>query len=190
MSKADLILHPIRMRILMTVAGRQLTTAQIAAALEDVPQATLYRHIQALVKADILVVVEERPVRGAVEKVYALDSAGSRLSIAEVMRMTHEDHLRMLTAFVMGLIGDYERYLNRADARPVLETGFHKTPLQLTEDDLRTLGAELSQVLLKYAHQQPSPERRTFYFSTVLMPGDDVPNVTDSASTDTPEVTE
>lgn len=174
MSKADLILHPIRMRILMTVAGRRLTTAQIAAALSDVPQATLYRHIQTLVQAEILVVAEERPVRGAVEKVYALDDGSARIGMAEALRMSKDDHLRLFTAFVMGLIGEFERYLNREDARPALEIGYQKLPLQLSEDDLRKLGAELSQVLLNYAHQPPAPERRTFYFSTVLMPGDEM----------------
>jgi DNA-binding transcriptional ArsR family regulator len=71
-SKVDLILHPIRMRIIMALAGERWTARQIAAALPDVAQATLYRHINALAEGGILRIVEERPVRGMVEKVYAL----------------------------------------------------------------------------------------------------------------------
>jgi len=45
----DLVLHPVRMRILLAVAhGQQMTPLALAAQLPGVPQATLYRHIKAL----------------------------------------------------------------------------------------------------------------------------------------------
>ena len=45
---SELVLHPLRMGIIMAIAGRQMTTQQLAAVLGDVPQATLYRHINRL----------------------------------------------------------------------------------------------------------------------------------------------
>ena len=47
-TKVDLILHPIRMRILMALSGSQKTSQQLADDLRDVPQATLYRLVAEL----------------------------------------------------------------------------------------------------------------------------------------------
>ena len=48
--KTDIILHPVRMRILQNLATRNLTPLQLAEELVNVPQATLYRHLNKLVE--------------------------------------------------------------------------------------------------------------------------------------------
>ena len=40
-SIADVVMHPVRLRIIQQLGGRSLTTAQLRAALPDVTQATL-----------------------------------------------------------------------------------------------------------------------------------------------------
>ena len=73
MASADLLLHPVRLRIVKAFLGeRALTTGQLAEELEDVPSGSLYRHVALLVKAGVLQVVAERRVRGAVERTYML----------------------------------------------------------------------------------------------------------------------
>lgn len=42
---ARLIGHPVRLRVIIALGGRTLTTKQLAEALPDVAQATLYRHV-------------------------------------------------------------------------------------------------------------------------------------------------
>ena len=80
-AKPDLILHPIRMRIILALAqGRSLTAQELGAALPDVAQATLYRHLNRLLKGGVLAVVDERQVRGAVERIYALREENLDLS--------------------------------------------------------------------------------------------------------------
>jgi len=72
-STADLLLHPVRLRIVQAFLGdRALTTGELRAELPDVPPASLYRHIARLVDAGVLGVVSERRVRGAVERTYIL----------------------------------------------------------------------------------------------------------------------
>lgn len=74
------MLHPVRLRILQAFRGRSAMTArELAERLADVPQATLYRHLGALTDGGVLRVVEERRVRGAVERVFALpeEAAGA-----------------------------------------------------------------------------------------------------------------
>ncbi|HEY2693839.1 MAG TPA: helix-turn-helix domain-containing protein, partial [Pseudonocardiaceae bacterium] len=67
MATADLLLHPVRLRIVKAFLGdRVLTTAQLAAELDDVPPGSVYRHVGLLTKAGVLHVVAERRVRGTV----------------------------------------------------------------------------------------------------------------------------
>src|SRR5687767_1554403 len=113
LTNADLIAHPVRLRIIMTVAGERMTTQQIAAVLSDVPQASLYRHIHRLAAAGVLKVVEEIPVRGTVEKVYALAEGAGHLDEAEVARAAPEDHLRYFSVFFASLLSWLRSYLRQ-----------------------------------------------------------------------------
>jgi DNA-binding transcriptional ArsR family regulator len=95
----DLILHPVRLRILVALAGgKGMTPLQIADQLRDIPQASLYRHISRMLKLKVLKVVEERPVRGTMEKVYALNEAAGSLFTSEALaEMSKDDHMRFFT---------------------------------------------------------------------------------------------
>ena len=94
-SSADLLLHPIRLRIIQTFLGdRRLTTGQLRLEIADVAPATLYRQVATLAQAGVLTVVDERRVRGTVERTYALSIADAELSDDELIRMTPDDHRR------------------------------------------------------------------------------------------------
>ncbi len=68
----DLLLHPIRLRIVQALAGRPMTPRHIKEKLHDVPQASLYRHLSQLLAGGLIQVVDQQPVRGTVERTYAL----------------------------------------------------------------------------------------------------------------------
>src|SRR6266536_6589940 len=83
-ASADLLLHPIRLRIVQAFLGdRALTTSALAAELADVPAASLYRHVARLVNAGALAVVAEPRVRGAMANTYVL-----RVSAASIHQGT------------------------------------------------------------------------------------------------------
>ena len=46
--RSDILLHPVRLRIVLAVANDEITTADLAERLPDVATATLYRHIATL----------------------------------------------------------------------------------------------------------------------------------------------
>ena len=123
MTSAELLLHPVRLRIVQAFLGdRALTTSQLHAELPDVPPASLYRHVARLVERSVLSVVAERRVRGALERTYIMRAAAARISADEAAKMSAEEHRQAFLAFVAGLIGDAERYLARPDIDP-LRTG-------------------------------------------------------------------
>ena len=93
MASADLLLHPVRLRIVKAFLGdRALTTSQLAAELATCPPGSLYRHVALLARAGVLQVVAERRVRGAVERTYTLRLFAAQIQPGEVAAMTPEEH--------------------------------------------------------------------------------------------------
>src|SRR4051794_13059461 len=103
-ASADLLLHPVRLRVVQAFLGdRTLTTTDLRAELPDVAVATLYRHVGVLADAGVLTVVGERKVRGAAERSSRLDLTAASLMSGDVADMTADDHRRAFTTFAATL---------------------------------------------------------------------------------------
>ena len=172
MSTADLLLHPIRLRIVEAFLGdRALTTAELQTDFPDVPATSLYRHVARLVDAGVLSVVAERRVRGAVERTYVLRAAAARLNPDEITKMTPEEHRQTFLAFIAGLVGDFDRYLAQGDVDPVHDgVTFNLAAMWLTDTELIELARELYAVLQPRLAHAPDPGRKRQLLATVLLP--------------------
>lgn len=169
---ADVVMHPVRLRIIQQLGARQVTTADLRGALPDVPQATLYRHVAALVDADILTIVEERRVRGAVERTFAL---GERMAHVDHDELRQMDALELQQAFLTFLahLGEtFDRASATVDAEFRDFLGFGEVPLHVTRDDLAAIQAGLGELLAPYLTNDGGPGRRTVAFATALIPSD------------------
>jgi hypothetical protein len=174
---ADLLLHPVRLRIVQAFLGdRALTTSDLSAELSDVPAASLYRHVARLVDAGVLQIVAERRVRGAVERTYVLRLAAARVSLAEIAAMTPDDHRQMFRAFTAGLLADFDRYLRRDKVDLVMDgVSFGIEGFWLDDAEFRELMLDLYRVLQPRRVNLPKPGRRRRLLASVLLPGDEAP---------------
>jgi Helix-turn-helix domain len=175
---ADLLLHPVRLRIVQAFLGdRALTTSQLIGELSDVPAASLYRHVARLVHAGVLQVVAERRVRGAVERTYVLRLAAARVGLDEIAAMSPDDHRQMFLAFTAGLLGDFDRYLHRGHVDLVRDgVSFGIEGFWLDDAEFRELMLDLYRVLQPRRVNQPKPGRRRRLLASVLLPGDAAPH--------------
>lgn len=165
-----MILHPVRMRIISTLSGRQLTTQQIGAALPEVAQATLYRHLSRLVKAEVVTIVVQRPVRGVLEKVYALSEDSTSVQL-DARGMGREDWERGFAAFTASLLGQFTAYLRQKGADPVSDgVSFRTGALYLSDAELAQLRADLQAALAPLLDYPPSLARRRRLLSIVFVP--------------------
>jgi hypothetical protein len=177
MTTADLLLHPVRLRIIQAFLGdRALTTADLRKELPDVPPASLYRHVARLVDAGVLGVVSERRVRGAIERTYVLRLTAAAINLDELERMTREEHRHAFMAFVAGLLGDFDRYLSREQI-DLLRDGvsYRMAALWLDDAELADLARDMLRVLQPRAANPPRPGRRRRILGTVLIPGEEAP---------------
>jgi Helix-turn-helix domain len=172
---ADLLLHPVRLRIVQAFLGeRALTTTELSAELADIPPASLYRHVARLVGAGVLQVVAERRVRGALERTYMLRLAAASIGPDEIAAMSAEDHRQAFMAFVAGLLGDADRYLGRPDFDPLRdEVSYRLAGLWLDDAEYAGLLRDLVRVLHPRLANAPRKGRRRRILATVLLLGDD-----------------
>src|SRR5450756_1124442 len=175
MKRADLVLHPVRLRIILAFArGRRLTPQQVAAVLPDVPQATLYRQIDRLYRGGALAVAAERRVRGAVERTYVLAEGGASVSPKDRAKSSKDDRLGYVTACAAGLIAQFEQYLERSDIDLLKDgVGYRQVVLNLTDEELMEMAGALNAALGRFLAYESRPGRKRRMLATVVFPLDD-----------------
>lgn len=181
-SSADLLLHPVRLRVVQAfLGGRVLTTRELAAELPEVSAATVYRHVGALAEGGVLEVVSEVRVRGAVERTYRLVAERASVAAEDLAGMTVDEHRAAFLAFVASLVRDMDAYLDGGDVDLVRDgVGYRQVVLHLGDDDVPRLAAELREVVARWATAPQVEEGaegadargalRRRALSTVLMP--------------------
>ena len=170
-SRADLLLHPVRLRVVLEASGSDVTAADLAARLPDVPQATLYRQIGVLLGAGLLEVVGERRVRGGVERTLRVAAGAASLGAADAAEMTPDEHRRGFLSFVGAVIGSFDRYLDQEGAAPGVDPmGYRQVAMWLTDEEAAQMAADLTRALEPYREKTPAPGRRRVLLSTVLVP--------------------
>lgn len=171
MASADLLLHPVRLRIVKAFLGdRALTAAQVAEELDDVPTSSLYRHIALLTKAGVLQVVAEQRRRGMVERTYTLRLAAARMQPDEIASMSAEEHIQAFMTYVAGMLADFDRYVSSNPPDPVREASYQLGALWLTDAEFAEFVRDLSAVAQPRLANAPGHSRRRRLVYTVMLP--------------------
>lgn len=173
-SKADLILHPIRLRILTAISSYHMTAREISESLPEIPLTTLYRHINALVEGGLVSVVEEKQIRGTIERTFALPAPPS-LTAEDMGGMSREECEQAFTVYLSTLMNDAQLYLESHNDRTVynpIEDGviISKVQLFLDEDEFNEMSSKILELIMDAARNEPRPGRRRHIFSNLVIP--------------------
>ena len=165
---SDIILHPLRLRILRILGQHQLTPLQLVERLPDVAQATLYRHLKKLEQAAIIEVVQEKAIRGTVEKTYRL--AQSEPDSKALETASSEEWFQLFQRYTAVLLNDMSAYL--ANEPKPLEDGlsFRQVTLYLEKEELKRFHQDLLKAVQPYLNKEPSKKRRGITLSTMMIP--------------------
>ncbi|WP_377268937.1 helix-turn-helix domain-containing protein [Peterkaempfera sp. SMS 1(5)a] len=183
MDTVDLLLHPVRMRVVHAMSdGRTHTTTELCGLLPDVSKATVYRHVGLLAEGGLLVVEGEQRVRGSVERRYRLDRGRAVIGAGTAGSMSSEDYRRGFAVAVATLLAEFGAYLDRDGADPVADlVGFRQHALWLSREELTGMIGELRAVIASRMDLEPSPERRRHLLSPILFPAGPDPQQTSAA---------
>ena len=154
-----------RQRIIQVIMiKKEATSAEIGEELQDIPRASLYRHIKVLLDAKIITVVKEEFKRGSVEKTYA---------IAPQMPYdnTNEEYNSLIQSALMGLQGDFYRYFNGDNPDPqrdLLTVG--TASLMMSDEDMMEFIKAYGNLLQKYMSNTPVEGRKVRKGTLVISP--------------------
>ena len=171
-ARDDALLHPVRIRIVQILSSDGPCTArQLDDALSDVPLTSLYRHLGRLVEAGLLDVIRERPVRGSVEKTYALAATAEPPQARP--DATAEEHFRSFLATIAMQLSSVSRYLDRG-APDLQHDGvtWQVSTAWLSDDELAALQETVQAALSHPA----APERRLRLIALSSLPAQDEPD--------------
>lgn len=170
MSDLELIIHPIRSRIIRLLAKRELTTEQIGKLLSDIPQATLYRNIKKLYDNQVIRITKEEKVRGTVRKTYTLDKSKASFTPEQLASMQKDELIAMVTNFTALLLSDFNEYLdNKHNSEPYDDFKILQRTVYLTKDDYKQVLTDIDQLLESYTNKI-SQESRLYQYTDFLLP--------------------
>ncbi|MFJ1550487.1 helix-turn-helix domain-containing protein [Streptomyces sp. NPDC088246] len=177
MDTLELLLHPVRVRIVHAMSGgRTRTTSDLCVSLPDVPKTTLYRHVGLLADAGILEVIDEQRVHGAVERHYRLRRERATIDADAAASMSLEDHRHGFTAAMAALHAEFNAYLDRDHAEPTADSvGYIQVPLWLSQDELAELIAEVRTAIVSRMDNKPTAHRGLHLLSPILFPIEERP---------------
>lgn len=179
MEKIELLLHPVRMRVILAVANRVLTTQQVAELLSDVAQTTLYRQINLLLEGGILKVVGERKVRGTVERELTLVEGAARIDMETSAALPPEQQEQLFTMFVATLLTDFRQALLQPP-NGVPPAIYRRQRVSTSLEAVQALSQEMDALLSAYSEhplQTTNSDVRQWLFTGIIMPDADIPQL-------------
>ena len=145
MELTKILSNPVRIKVMQYLQGYgEATTKQISEALSEVPTPTLYRHINALLEEDVLLVKEQRKVRGSLERLLIINEEKFAAS-------TQADIAQTAYQFLMELYKKFHSYSEKQDIDPRRDRlSFRTCVLTLTDDKYDECMKEIATVIEKY----------------------------------------
>ena len=110
-TRADLILHPVRVQIVAALSLRDATPKQLAERLGDVAVSSLYRHLNLLLEGGVVEVVRREQVGSVEEKTYRLVISDD-FTAEDIEMWTPEEYERYFTAAVLSITTSMKRYVS------------------------------------------------------------------------------
>lgn len=156
-NKVEILMHPVRMKIsqaLMRNKENGLTPLEMVKIIKDVPQATLYRHIQILLDSGIIRVIKEKRVKSVSEKYYTLNEDEARLDAREWKKASQQEKLDYVSYYQLSLMSQYQSYLKKLEKQNCPEDGatFSLVELKVDDESFKEFQNELNELMTKYYH--------------------------------------
>lgn len=151
--------NPVRIQVMQYLQTHgEATTKQISEAVTDVPAPTLYRHINTLLKEEVLFVKEERKVRGSLERLLAIN-------VEKMAKTVNSSISETAYQFLMELFMKFQRYSGKADADPQKDRLSLRTRIfTLTDNSFDSFMQEIGAVMEKYQNVEENGKLRSISF--------------------------
>ena len=105
------------------------------------------------------------------ERTYTLRLYAAQIQPGEARAMTLDEHAHAFTAYIAGLLADFDRYIASAPADPVSDGASYRVAgLWLTDEEFASLVRDVSEVFQPRLANAPGKGRRRRMLYTVTLP--------------------
>lgn len=157
--------NPVRVQVMqyLQIHG-EATTKQISEAITDVPAPTLYRHINALLKENVLLIKEERKVRGSLERLLIInDKLFTEIANNEIADTAYQ--------FLMQLFTNFQKYSCKTDVDPQKDGLCLRTRMMaLSDERYADFVKEIALTFDKYQQYEKEDHTKLRSISLVAVP--------------------
>ncbi len=160
MKISELLSNPVRVRIVQYLKINGDSTAkQISEALNDISVPTLYRHINKLLDEKVIIVKEERKVRGTIERTFSFDED-------VFMSQSGDDIADMAYQFLMTLYASFKEYVDEGENDPLKDRLSMRTfTVRMTDEAMDGYLRELRDLLSRYVTSNEGKLRSISFIS-------------------------
>jgi hypothetical protein len=170
-TRAEMLLHPVRIRIVSEFTGRERTVRDLADALPDIPQATLYRHVAALAAGGVLEQAGERAARGPSGRVYRVAPGADRIRPEEMDAVPAAEQRRMFAVFAGSLIDSYAAYVGSGDAVPSADgLAYNRAVVNLSRQERLDFATRFADLVAEILALPPARHRRRYHIASCFIP--------------------
>ena len=168
----DCITNPVKCKLLLEIYSKGKTTAKhLADIYNDIPQATLYRHIKKMLSDGILQVVEETQVRGTVEKTYALAYDINSNMENMVEENSGELYMQYFMQYIFGFVKQFREYCKSPNINIKNDmSGFSLSHIYLSDEELTELMKKISSVIHAADKNEPKAGRKLRTLGLIVSP--------------------
>ncbi|MBY7145079.1 transcriptional regulator [Virgibacillus sp. NKC19-3] len=159
-----------RFKIALELIDKQegLSIMQLNELLEDIPQATLYRHVNAMFEDGLLKITKKKKVRSGEEKFYAIKTKAYKIGEDEWNQATYNEKMNFVTYYFMYVLNAYQNYHETIDEKD--QSTFSISKLHLGETQFEEFQADLNQLINKYYHEAQDEHGKERTISLVIVP--------------------
>ncbi len=171
-TKADLIIHPVRLEILQVLSAGPRSTQELSQALPGVSVPSLYRHLKLLLTGNMVEVVETRNVRAIPEKIYRLAQM-PLISAEDMAGMSSDELIKYFTSYTASLIQGFANYADHSGGAPDMEqdqAGFTETYFYASTEEMHQFGLKLNEALKETLMREPGENRRRRKLAIITHP--------------------
>lgn len=157
MNVAEVMSNPVRTKIVQFLQiNGESTTKTISDALPEISAPTLYRHVNALLKENVLIVTDEKKIRGTTERILSLNPDLWNVSDG-IDGYAYQ--------FLMSLYGSFREYASSEDQDPARDRLCLRTcVLNLTDEEFDCFASEYGALIEKYGSKGKSGKARSVSF--------------------------
>ena len=163
MEIAEVVMNPVRQRIFQYFLLHETgTVKELKKALPDVPNASLYRHMNILSDYSILMVVGENRIRGTVESVYRLNKDALA---------TADESGNAVQMSLLGICASFARYFAKGNVDPQKDMLLlTNCTLLLTDEEFSSFLSEINEIALKYMKAEAAESSKTRQITLISAP--------------------